>query len=92
MANNVIEIPLTSSAPHCARIESAADALLSCAVDLLDLARITCGEPPNSSFVGYCWMAGQLQALYEHNETGAVAAFEYDSRSRQLIYFCGSNY
>jgi len=92
MANNVIEFPLTSSAPHCAPNETASDALLSCAVNLLELARITCGEPPDSSFVGYCWMAGQLRALYEHSKTGAVAAFAYDARSRKLIYFRALNY
>ena len=92
MANTIIEFPLTSNAPRCAPNESASDSRLSCAVDLLDLARITCGEPPDSSFVGYCWLAGQLRALYEHSKTGAVAAFAYDPRSRKLIYFCGSNY
>jgi hypothetical protein len=92
MSNTIIEFPLTSNAPRCAPNKSASDAPLSCAVDLLDLARITCGEPPDSSFVGYCWMAGQLQALYEHGDTGAVAAFAYDARTHKLVYFCALNY
>jgi hypothetical protein len=91
MNDSVIPFPLTSGSKGTV---SGANkrAMNSYAVDLLELARFACGEPPDCCFLGYCWLGGQLRALYEHIETGAVAAFGYDARAHKLVYFCALNY
>jgi len=92
MTNSIIPFPLTSNHPRCARCETAARTALRYSVNLLDLARATGSEPTDCAFAGYRWLAGEVRAVYEHTDTGAIAAFGYDAGSRKLVYFCALNY
>ena len=92
MDDSVIPFLLTASRSN-GGVNGAGDQLAErYAVELYELARLVCGEPPNCVFRGYCWLGGEFRALYEHTKTGFIAAFGYDTRKRKLTYVCALNY